>query len=250
MKKIISITVILFPLIIFAQKWQQYSDSVFVNFKKNNIDKTLNFIELAENDIANNNVLKDTIYADYIYRKGVVRSSLGDYDSTLLKQSLEVWESSSKKNYFKIMKINYFLGSNYFLIGNKSQSKVDFNLSYKYFEKCYFLIKKYKFQNNSNFKGVLNTLALINFTIYKDYKKAKHFAQEYIDFIKEKDIDDFDFEYVNALGYKKDFVHQEKILLEYLEKYKSQKLNNPELLFKIFEIFSFPPNNGRVKAIT
>ena len=118
MKKIISITVILFPLIIFAQKWQQYSDSVFVNFKKNNIDKTLNFIELAENDIANNNVLKDTIYADYIYRKGVVRSSLGDYDSTLLKQSLEIWESSSKKNYFKIMKINYFLGSNYFLIGN------------------------------------------------------------------------------------------------------------------------------------
>ena len=234
MKKIISITVILFPLIIFAQKWQQYSDSVFVNFKKNNIDKTLNFIELADNDIANNNVLKDTIYADYIYRKGVVRSSLGDYDSTLLKQSLEIWESSSKKNYFKIMKINYFLGSNYFLIGNKSQSKVDFNLSYKYFEKCYFLIKKYKFQNNSNFKEVLNTLALINFTIYKDYKKAKHFAQEYIDFIKEKDIDDFDFEYVNALGYKKDFVHQEKILLEYLEKYKSQKLNNPELLFKIF----------------
>jgi hypothetical protein len=65
-------------------------------------------------------VVKDTLYADYLYCKGVVKSSSGDYDSTLLKEALDIWESGTKKNYLKIMKINYFLGVNYFLIGNQS----------------------------------------------------------------------------------------------------------------------------------
>lgn len=226
--------VIFFPCLVYSQQWQQYSDSVFVYFKKNDIDKASHFIELADIDLAKSNIIKDTLYADYIYRKGVVKSSLGDYDSTLLKQSLDIWESSTKKNYLKIMKINYFLGGNYFLIGNQSQNKVDYDTSYKYYEKCYFLIKKYKFQNKSNFKGVLNALSLIDHNSNKDFKKAKQFAQEYIGFIKETGIEDFNFDYVNALGYKQDFIGQEKLLLEYLAKYEIQKLNNSELFFNIY----------------
>ena len=235
MKKIKALFfIICLPYLANAQQWQQYSDSVFVNFKKNKIDKTLNFIELADNDIAKSNVLKDTTYAEYIYRKCVVKSSLGDYNSTLLKQALDIWESSSKKNQLKIMKINYFLGSNYFLTGNKSQSKSDYDTSYKYYEKCYFLIKKYKFQNKSDFKGVLNALAIINNISTKDFKKAKQFAQEYIDFIKETNVEDFNFNYVNILRINEDFIGQEKVLLEYLAKYETQKLNNPGLLFQIY----------------
>lgn len=226
--------IVCIPCFAYSQQWQQYSDSVFVYFKKNDIDKASHFIELADIDLAKSNIIKDTLYADYIYRKGVVKSSLGDYDSTLLKQSLDIWESSTKKNYLKIMKINYFLGGNYFLIGNQSQNKVDYDTSYKYYEKCYFLIKKYKFQNKSNFKGVLNALSLIDHNSNKDFKKAKQFAQEYIGFIKETGIEDFNFDYVNALGYKQDFIGQEKLLLEYLAKYEIQKLNNSELFFNIY----------------
>lgn len=239
--------IVCFPCFAYSQQWQQYSDSVFVYFKKNDIDKASHFIELADIDLAKSNIIKDTLYADYIYRKGVVKSSLGDYDSTLLKQSLNIWESSTKKNYLKIMKINYFLGGNYFLIGNQSQNKIDYDISYKYYEKCYLLIKKYKFQNKSDFKGVLNALSFIDHSSNKDFKKAKQFAQEYIDFIKETGVEDFNFIYVNILRINEDFFGQEKVLLEYLTKYETQKLNNPELLFKIyFQLFvnKEEQNNG------
>lgn len=226
--------VVFFPCLVYSQQWQQYSDSVLVYFKKNDIEKASNFIELADINLEKSKVIRDTIYADYIYRKGVVKSSLGDYDSTLFKQALDIWENSTKKNYLKIMKINYFLGNNYFFIGNKSQNKIDYDTSYKYYEKCYSLIKKYKFQNKSNFKGILNVLSLIDYNSNKDFKKAKQFAQEYIDFIKETGIEDFNFDYVNALGYIEDSIGQEKILQEYLTKYETQKLNEPELLFKIY----------------
>ena len=239
MKKIkVLFFIICFPCFAYSQQWQQYSDSVLFYFKKNNIDKASNFIELADADLAKSKILRDTLYADYLYRKGAVKSSLGNYDSTLLKQALDIWESSPKKNYLKIMKINYFLGGNYFLIGNQSQNKVDYDISYKYFEKCYFLIKKYKFQNKSNFKGVLNALSLIDHNSNKDFIKAKQFAQEYIDFIKETGVEDFNLDYVNILSLNQDFIGQEKLLLEYLAKYETQKLNNSELLFKIhFQLF-------------
>ena len=226
--------IVCIPCFAYSQQWQQYSDSVFVYFKKNDIDKASHFIELADIDLAKSNIIKDTLYADYIYRKGVVKSSLGDYDSTLLKQSLDIWESNTKKNYLKIMKINYFLGGNYFLIGNQSQNKVDYDTSYKYYEKCYFLIKKYKFQNKSNFKGVLNALSLIDHYSNKDFKKAKQFAQEYINYVKKTGVVDFNFDYVYILTINQDFIGQENLLQEYLEKYEIQKLNNPELLFNIY----------------
>lgn len=231
--------IICLPCLAYSQQWQQYSDSVLVYFKKNDLNRASHFIDLADVDLAKSNVIRDTLYADYIYRKGVVKSSLGDYDSTLLKQSLDIWESSPKKNYLKIMKINYFLGGNYFLIGNQSQNKVDYDTSYKYYEKCYSLIKKYKFQNKSNFEGVLNALSIIDNISTKNFKKAKQFAQEYIDFIKETGVEDFNFNYVNILSINEDFIGQEKVLMEYLAKYETQKLNNPELLFQIyFQLFA------------
>jgi CHAT domain-containing protein len=239
--------VIFFPCLVYSQQWQQYSDSVLVYFKKNDVEKASHFIKLADIDLEKLNIVKDTIYADYLYRKGGVLSDQGYYDSSLLKQSLDnlklsldIWESSTKKNYLKIMKINYFLGANYFSIGNQSQNKVDYDTSYKYYEKCYFLIKKYKFQNKSDFKGVLNALSFIDDSTNKDFKKAKQFAQEYIDFIKETSVEDFNFNfnYVNILRINEDFFGQEKVLLEYLTKYETQKLNNPELLFQIyFQLF-------------
>jgi predicted translin family RNA/ssDNA-binding protein len=135
MRKSVLLFLVFLPCFLFSQQWHAYSDSIIFNYKKNNIEKAKHYIKLAEEEINKSKLIKDTIYADYLYRKGVVKSSLGDYDSTLLKQALDIWESSQKKNYLKIMKINYFLGGNYFLIGNQSQNKVDYDTSYKYFEK-------------------------------------------------------------------------------------------------------------------
>ena len=226
------------PCFVYSQEWKQYSDSVISNIKKNDYTRASYFIDLADKNIEKSLVVKDTLYADYIYRKGIVKSYFGDFDSTLLKQSLDIWESSSKKNYLKIMKIYYFIGTNYFLLGNQSQNKIDYDSSYKYYEKCYSLVKKYNYQKQSDFKGILYSLSFINYSSKKDLKSAKTYANEYIDFIQKEGIEDFNFDYIYILSSKEDFIEQENGLLGYLTNYNIQKLNNPELLFRIyFQLF-------------
>lgn len=240
MKKIkVLFFIVCLPFLAHAQQWHQYSDSVLVNFKKNNIEKAKYFIGLADADLQQTLVLKDTIYADYLYRKGVVKSSLGDYDSTLLKQALDIWESGPKKNYLKIMKINYFLGNNFFMLGFQSQKiNLELRTSFYYYEKCYDLIKENNLQNNPIYKLVLTNLFRINSDNNEKELKSKKYAKEYIEYIKSTFIEDFDFNYVQAFKCLEDYANQEKILLQFLAKYESQKLSNPELSFKIyFELF-------------
>lgn len=240
MKKIQVLLFICFPCFAYSQQWHQYSDSVLVNFKKNNIEKATHFIELADEELIKSKFIKDTIYADYLYRKGVLKSSLRDYDSTLLKQALDIWESSNNKNYLKITKINYFLGTNYYSLGNQNQfkNKIEIDSSYFYFKKCYDLIKKYNYQNQQNFTGLLYVLTTMDYYSNKNYKKAKKYAKEYINYIKETSNTDFNFDYIYILRLKEDYIKQEKVLKEYLAKFEIQKLNNPELLFKIyFQLF-------------
>ena len=213
--------IICIPCFVYSQQWQVYSDSVLVNFKKNNIEKVKYFIGLADTDMQQNIVIKDTLYADYIYRKGIVKSLLGDYDSTLLKQSLDIWELSSKKNYLKIMKINYWLGTNYYSSANQSQNKTEMDSSYIYLKKCYSLIKKYNYQKQQNFTGVLNLLAIIDYS-NKEFEQAKKYAIEYVDYIKKTGVGDFNFDYVYILTISKDFIGQENLLQEYLAKYEIQ----------------------------
>ncbi len=236
MKKNILLFLVFLPCFVSSQTWQQYSDSVFVNLKNNNIKKTLKFIELADNELSKSNIIKDTIYADYLYRKGVVKSSLGDYDSTLLKQALNIWESSNKRNYFKIMKINNWLGTNYYSLANLNQfkNKIEIDSSYFYLKNCYYLIKKYNYQKQQNFTGLLYVLATMDYYYNKNYKKAKKYVNEYITYIKETGTTDFNFDYIYILRLKEDYIEQEKELKKYLEKYEILKLNNQELLFKIY----------------
>jgi len=239
------VLIICIPLIAFSQQWQQYSDSVLVNLKNNNVNNAIYFIGLADNILAKSTLVKDTVYADYLYRKGVVKVSLGEFDSCLLKESLSIWESSPAKNPLKIMKICYFLGNNYYELGNLylqsgtySLSKIVLKQSHEYYEKCYSLIKKYDLQTQSNYTGVLYALTLIDYISNKDYEKAKMFAAEYIEYIKVIGLKDFDFDYINALKFSQDNIVQEQVLLEYLSKYQNQKLNDPKLLFRIyFELF-------------
>lgn len=240
-KIIVLFLIVCVPFFAYSQQWHKYSDSVLVNFKKNNFEKAKYFIGIADADLQQSLVLKDTIYADYLYRKGVVKSNQGYYDSSILKESLDVlsesldiWNSSSKKNFLKIMKINYFIGNNYYLIANKSHNKSDYDATYKFYVQCYNLIKKHHLQSNPIFKTILHSLSFIDFSLNKDLNKAKRFAQEYINYIDEKGIEDFDFDYVNVFGYKQDFISQEKILLRFLKKYEFEKLNNPQLLFNIY----------------
>jgi CHAT domain-containing protein len=240
MKKILYCFLFFLPFSVFSQQWQQYSDSVLVYFKKNNIDKASHFIDLADVELAKSKIIRDTLYADYLYRKGVVKSSLGDYDSTLLKQALDIWDSYNKKNYLKISKINYFLGANYYSLCFKNQykNKIEIDSSYFYFTNCFSLIKKYNYQSQHNFTGLLYVLATVDYYNNKNYKKAKKYANEYIKYIKQTATTDFNFDYIFILSIKEDFIEQEKVLNEYLSKFEIQKQNNPELLFKIyFQLF-------------
>lgn len=236
MKKTILLFFVFFTCFVSSQTWQQYSDSVLVYFKKNDIEKTTQYINLADIELSKSNTIKDTIFADYLYRKGVVKSSLRDYDSSLLKQSLNIWESSNKKNYLKIMKINYWLGTNYYSLANQNQfkNKIEIDSSYFYLKNCYFLIKKYNYQNQQNFSGLLYVLTTTDYYSNKNYKKAKKYANEYIKYIKETANTDFNFDYIYILRLKEDYIEQEKELKKYLEKYEILKLNNQELLFKIY----------------
>jgi CHAT domain-containing protein len=227
------------PLLASSQKWILYSDSVLFHFKNNETFDAVRFIDSAEAEINKIIVIKDTNYADYLYRKGVVKSSLGDFNSDLLKESLNIWESIRPKNFLKIMKINYFIGTNYYTLGSKTKSNSNFEESYTYLKKCYLLIKKYKFQNQSNLKGLLNCLMILDYYFNKDYNNAKKYSIEYIDLIMSTGLENFDFDYSNALKYKNDIISQENVLLEYLKKYQIQKLKDPNLLFKIYyELFS------------
>ena len=240
MKKILYCFFFLLPFTLFSQQWHAYSDSVLVYYKKNDIDKASHFIDLADVDLAKSKIIRDTLYADYLYRKGVVKSSLGNYDSTLLKQALDIWESSPKKNFLKVMKINYWLGTNYYSLASQNQfkNKIEIDSSNYYFKNCYTLIKKYNYQKEQNFTGLLFVLTTMEYYSNKNFKKAKKYAKEYINYVKETGNTDFNFDYIAILRMKEDFFEQEKVLKNYLSKFEIQKLNNPELLFKIyFQLF-------------
>jgi hypothetical protein len=86
--------IICFPFTIYSQKWQQYSDSIMSNIRKNDLEKASRFIELADKELVQSKVMKDTLYADYLYRKGVVQSFQGNYDTNIFIESLSIWEAS------------------------------------------------------------------------------------------------------------------------------------------------------------
>lgn len=232
------IFIICIPCIVYSQQWHEYSDSILYNLKKNDYTRATHFIGLSDSILGRTKHTKDTLYADYIYRKAVVKSRLGDYDTSLFKQSLAIWETSSKKNYLKIMKINYWLGSNYYSLGDQIQfkDKKIVDSSYFYFNNCYNLIKKYKYQNQQNFTGLLYVLATIDHYSNKNFKQSFKFINEYIKYYKDNNNfnSDFNFEYIYLLGLKEDFIEQEKVLKKYIAKFEIENLNNPKLLFQIY----------------
>jgi hypothetical protein len=96
------------------------------------------------------------------------------------------------------------------------------------------LIKKYNLYDKSNFSGVLFSLIFIDEISNKKSSNLKKFLNEYIAYIEVNDKVNFNFEYIYVLGLNKDYPEVEKKLLNFLSKYESGKLNNNELLFKIY----------------
>nr|WP_314896921.1 CHAT domain-containing tetratricopeptide repeat protein [uncultured Flavobacterium sp.] len=227
------------PFANYSQQWHQYSDSIMANIRKNDLDKASRFIGLADKELMQSKAIKDTLYADYLYRKGVVEWGQGNYDTNIFLESLSIWEPSNKKNYGKIMKLYYFLGANF-------QNNSDYNNSYKYYENCYLINKKYQLPKNYNFSDAIYYLSYFDFK-NKNYKKAKKYAVEYIEYNNETGINQFNFKYANAFEYKNDLKGQEAVLLQFLTTYNQKKLNNPILLFRInYELFFFYTENENV----
>jgi CHAT domain-containing protein len=235
MKKIkVLFFIICLPCITYSQQWQQYSDSIISNINNNNIEKAKTFSQLADNELLNIKFLKDTLYANYLYAKGVLHY----YDSSingiiLLNESLNIWNNSEKKNYFKITQIHYFLGESYSRIAYKTKKKSDYLMSFSSYENCYLINKKYQLNKNSNSFNSLYNLILIS-DINKDYSKLKKFANEFIADFENELIENIDFKLIKAYRLNNDLIGQEKVLQKFLLRYENEKLNEPELLYNIY----------------
>ena len=224
------------PFFAYSQQWQQYSDSIISNINKNNYEKANAFGQLADNDLLKIKLVKDTLYANYLYAKGVLYSFDEKKNGIdLLNESLNIWNYSEKKNYYKIMKIHYFLGKSYSKIAYKTNNNSDYLKSFSSYENCYSINKKYHLNKNSNFFNSLYNLILIS-DITKEYSKLKKFADEFI-----ADFENFDFKLIKVYRLNNDLIGQEKVLQKFLLKYENQRLEEPELLYKIY--FEFVNNN-------
>jgi CHAT domain-containing protein len=225
--------IVFLPSFAHSQQWQQYSDSIISNINKNNFEKANNFSQLADNDLLKTKFVKDTLYANYLYAKGVLYS----FDETkngidLLNESLNIWNYSDKKNYFKIMKIHYFLGAGYHL-------KLDYLQAYENYEKCYLINKKYKLPWNNNFSNSIYYLAVIDYNTNLNYKKAEKYAQEYIEYNKETALLNYDFKYAYAYKLMNDIYGLKNVLIEFNKNYIKNNLKDLQLLYNInYELFS------------
>jgi hypothetical protein len=226
MKKNTIFFLVFLPSFLFSQQWHAYSDSIISNINKKNYEKATRFVELADSDISNLKPEKDTIYADFIYRKGVLNYFQSKKCLNYLKESLSIWDDSDKKNYFKIMKIYYFLAGEYSKLG-------DHEKGYDYYEKCYLMNKSKKLPFNNNFSSSIYNLAFIDYNTNLNFKKAKQYAQEYIDYNKDKAISEFNFFYAYAYTFIEDRLGFESVMLEFEKYYIDHKLNDFKLHYNI-----------------
>jgi|GEM_PF-4200844 len=232
MKEIKIFFFVLFPCFVYSQQWLAYSDSVISNIKKSDYAKASYFIDLADENIEKYSITRDTLYADYIYRKGVVNYHLGKFDNVFFDSALSIWEHNTVKNYSKIMKIYYYLGVGYHF-------KLDYTNAYENYEKCYLINKKYKLPVNINFTNSIYYLSVIDYNTNKDLKKAKLYAQEYIQYNKQIALTNYDFNYAYAYYWMDDLKGFQSVLLDFEKKYLESQLENPKLYFKInYELFT------------
>lgn len=244
-KNIFLFLTICMPFFVYSQQWKQYSDSIYkitsMKYNQSDLDRANKFIQLADNEIENIKVNKDTTYADYLYRKGYVKFNLGQFTPALFEESLAIWYLSSNKNYMKIMKNHYFLANSYHL-------KLDYVNSYKNYENCYLLNKKYKFPKNIYNSNSMYYLAVIDYNTNLNYKKAEQYAQEYIEYNKDTAYLNFDFNYAYAYKWMDDHQGFENVLLEFKKNYEEEKLNNPKLYFEInFKLVGYYYDNYKAK---
>ena len=215
-----------FPNYILSQQWYQYSDSIISNINKNDLKKASQFVELADTEIGQLKVIKDTLYADYLYRKGVLNYFQSKKCLDYLKESFSIWDSSKKKNYFKIMKIHYFIAGEFLNLN-------EYENAYINFEKCYLLNKEYVLPKNFNFPKSIYYLSWIDYYINLKFASANQYAQEYIYYNKDSANLYFDFDYVDVNNFMDDSDGYEKTLLEFEKNYLEMKLNNLPLFYKI-----------------
>ncbi len=226
MKKSILLFLVFLPCLMTSQQWHQYSDSIISNINKKNYENASKFLELADSDITKLKPVKDTIYADFVYRKGVLNYFQSKISLSYLKESLSIWDSSNKKNNFKMMKIYYYLGCEYFNL-------YEYENAYINFEKCYLLNKEYVLPKNFTFPKSIYYLSWIDYYINLKFASANQYAQEYIYNNKDSAILYFDFDYLDVNNFMDDSDGYEKTLLEFEKNYLEKKLNNLPLFYKI-----------------
>ncbi len=215
----------------FSQKWHQYSDSLLYYINRGDLQTASQFSELADTELTKLKPNTDTLYADYLYSKGVLMYYSKKYSLNLFEEANVIWNQSKIKNFYKIMKIQNFLGRGYY---SRFQEVKDVNLlnkSIESYELSYSISKEYKLNKGNIFLQTLFSLAALN---KKDSLKTIKYSNEYIEIRGQTGVQEFDFNLITIYRFINDLEGQEIKLKEFLASYFENKNDDPEILFNIY----------------
>ena len=210
----------------YSQEWVKYSDSIYSNIVKGEIDKAYEFLSLAELELSKNAIIRDTIYADFLFRKGLIKSIDNKNAQSEFLESINIWNESDRKNYYKLMDIHFLLANDLYYIEN-------YDAAYKHYEEYYNINIDNELELDDSFLTSIYNLSVIDYYIYENFDKAKYYSEEFIKFGKDKAYELFDFRFSNVYKFLGDFTSEENVLLQFLNNYKV-KNNDPQLLADIY----------------
>jgi CHAT domain-containing protein len=226
-------------VIINAQTWNNYSDSLINSINKEDTVGAKHFEILADSVMRKYKNKNDLNFANYIYAKGVFCNITSpDNSIKLLKRALNIYKDQKTINYSRIRKINYFLGKAFYTSAIKNKSKHYFKKSYNFYDNCNEILKKQDSNSQIDRRIVLYNQIIILDKL-KDSIKIRIKAQEYLGYYRMNFNLEFDFNLILICRINNDLITQEEILNDYLNMYNNDSLKKPKLLLNIyFELFN------------
>lgn len=219
-----------------AQKWNQYSDSIWVYFQKSDVKNTTKYLDLANSELSKITIIEDSIYANYLLRKGLSASLFNkNYNVDDLSKSLSIYEKIRFKDPNKFFVLNNFIGSYYYYNSIESKSEDDYKKAFYHLKKSNDYLIKNNLRNDFILKKQLYSLAFLESVIFKNQTNAKKYL---IDFMKVQDFEssvkNTDMSYLSLLSFAGETELKEKTILAYINEVKNKVEVNHYGLFRLY----------------
>lgn len=219
-----------------AQKWHQYSDSLWIYFQKNDVKNTSKFIELANSELINSSIVEDSTYANYLLRKGLSESLFhNNYNVDELLKSLSIYEKIRYQDPYKFFILNNFIGSYYYYKGIEFKVIEDQKKAYQYLKKSNEIANKYRLRNDFIIINQLYSLAFLESVVFKNQPAAKKIL---IDFSNIQSYDEsvkkLDLKYLNLLGFAGEKDLKEQAIFDYIKVVEKTSVNKSNDLFELY----------------